>query len=256
MLLPVEFQGQTLLAGRRDADGDVLVAVRPICRNIGVDWTGQRQRILRDPVLAEGVVMITTPSAGGPQNALCIPIRLLNGWLFGIDSRRVRPEIRDRVIAYQRECYDVLWRHFQPSAPVMPDPAGDGAGLDDDGPDRPAVEDIELHLRVVREIRATHGRRAAASYWQDSPLRRLYDPQAMAVADVDGDGDAAAVARFLRERLCTAPGDFIAGAALYAAYRAWAGDGAMNATRFGRLAGQHLRKMRCGTVRYQDVRLQ
>ena len=39
-----------------------------------------------------------------------------NGWLFGIDANRVKPELRATVIAYQRECYRVLAAHFHGKA--------------------------------------------------------------------------------------------------------------------------------------------
>lgn len=36
-----------------------------------------------------------------------------DGWLFGIDSSRIKDEaVRERVILYQRECYQVLYDHF------------------------------------------------------------------------------------------------------------------------------------------------
>lgn len=90
------------------------VAMKPICENIGIDWRSQLQRIKRNHVLAQGVVMITTPSKSGNQEYSCLPIGYLNGWLFGIDVNRVKPEIKDTLIKYQLECYDVLYNHFMP----------------------------------------------------------------------------------------------------------------------------------------------
>ena len=37
---------------------------------------------------------------------------MLNGWLFGVDVNRVRPELRERLMQYQRECFQVLNAHF------------------------------------------------------------------------------------------------------------------------------------------------
>lgn len=106
----VPFRGQTLLTVR---DGDqVRVAIRPICEALGLNWSGQYLRITRDPVLSKGVCVMQTPSGGGVQETLTLPLDLLNGWLFGIDSRRVRPEVREQLIAYQEECYAVLARHW------------------------------------------------------------------------------------------------------------------------------------------------
>lgn len=96
----------------------VFVPLRPICDFLGVDWSGQLQRIRRDPVLAEevrGVVVTPTPLTNkysNPQEMACLPLDLLNGWLFGVNASRVRPELRERVIRYQRECYRVLAAAF------------------------------------------------------------------------------------------------------------------------------------------------
>ena len=86
----------------------VYVPVRPLCDFLGLNWSGQRQRINRDPVLSEvkGECVIHTP--GGSQEMLCIPLDFLNGWLFGINAGRVKESIRSQLITYQRECYRVL----------------------------------------------------------------------------------------------------------------------------------------------------
>lgn len=90
------------------------VAMKPICENIGLDWEAQRQRIKRNHALSQGACMIKAPSKGGEQEVLTLPIGYLNGWLFGIDVNRVKPEIKDTLIKYQLECYDVLYKHFMP----------------------------------------------------------------------------------------------------------------------------------------------
>jgi hypothetical protein len=44
---------------------------------------------------------------------LCLPLDYLTGFLFGINASRVKSELRDSVIRYQRECYKVLAEAFQ-----------------------------------------------------------------------------------------------------------------------------------------------
>ncbi|WP_252109047.1 MULTISPECIES: phage antirepressor N-terminal domain-containing protein [unclassified Halomonas] len=97
-----------------NVSGIIRVAMKPICDGIGLEWHGQRQRIKRNAVLSKGAVIITAPSKGGLQKVLTLPLTKLNGWLFGVDAARVKPEVRDRLIEYQEECFEVLndyWQH-------------------------------------------------------------------------------------------------------------------------------------------------
>jgi hypothetical protein len=52
------------------------------------------------------------------QEMTCLPLDYLNGWLFGVNANRVKPEVRERVIRYQKECYRVLADAFQGTAVV------------------------------------------------------------------------------------------------------------------------------------------
>lgn len=120
-LATVEFHGHSLTL--IEHDGQPHVAVRPIAEAIGLDWPSQFKRIKSHPVLAKGVVITTTPSVGGSQDSTCLALTLLNGWLFGIDTGRVKPELRDTLIAYQRECFEVLYRHWHGEPSTAPAPA-------------------------------------------------------------------------------------------------------------------------------------
>lgn len=57
-------------------------------------------------------MMTVVAEDGKKREMTCLPLDMLNGWLFGIDANRVKPEIKDKVIAYQRECFKVLADHF------------------------------------------------------------------------------------------------------------------------------------------------
>jgi ferritin-like metal-binding protein YciE len=60
---------------------------------------------------AKGVNVTFTP--GGRQEMICLPLDFISGFLFGINPSRVKEEVRDRLIRYQRECYKVLAEAFQ-----------------------------------------------------------------------------------------------------------------------------------------------
>lgn len=118
-LAAVEFHGATLVTTL--VDGVPSVALRPVCEAIGLDWAAQYQRIGRDPVLSSTVVVTTTVAEDGKRREMtCLPLKHLNGWLFGVDANRVAPEVRDRLIEYQRECYDVLADYWQKGSATNP----------------------------------------------------------------------------------------------------------------------------------------
>ncbi len=113
----VDFYGDDLTAVLVE-DGDIYVPIRPICDFVGLTWSAQRRRINRDAVLSKklrGVTVTVTPGTGVSQRQemSCLPLKYLNGWLFGVNADRVKEEIRDRVIRYQEECYDILSGAFQ-----------------------------------------------------------------------------------------------------------------------------------------------
>lgn len=110
-LQAVKFNDQTPLT--IEQDNVHYVAMRPICENIGLAWGSQFERINRDDVLKSTVLVIRTVAEDGKsRQMLCLPIQYLNGWLFGIDVKRVKPEIRETLITYKRECYQALFDYW------------------------------------------------------------------------------------------------------------------------------------------------
>lgn len=126
----IDFYDDRIVAVLVDVPGktepDIYVPVRLLCQFLGVDWSGQRQRIMRDPVLSSvaRIVGVTPSNRGGDPNVLALPVEFIHGWLFGISVARIKPEHQDKLIRYQLECFRVLWRAFQAetltAAPTTP----------------------------------------------------------------------------------------------------------------------------------------
>jgi hypothetical protein len=126
----IDFYGDDVTAVLVPAEAvpQIYVPVRALCDYLGLSWSGQRERILRDPVLSEAVRSVrVTRTERGERDVLALPLDMLPGWLFGISAARVREELRDKIIRYQRECFRVLWEAFKhdivPSAAQSPLPA-------------------------------------------------------------------------------------------------------------------------------------
>ena len=116
----IDFQGDIVTAVIAP-DGTVYVPVRPLCELIGADWTSQYRRIKRDAILNDVSmsVAVTATHIDDPksrqrktQDMIALPLNYLNGWLFGMNPSRVKPEIKESLLRYQRDCYNVLYEAF------------------------------------------------------------------------------------------------------------------------------------------------
>ena len=103
----ISFNNQSLVTFEQDCVH--YTAMKPICDNIGLEWGSQYNRIKRDDVLNSVIfIMKMTGNDGKDYQMICLPIEYLNGWLFGIDVNRCKPEIRETLIKYKKECYQAL----------------------------------------------------------------------------------------------------------------------------------------------------
>ena len=116
-LIPVPFRGTTLFV--IDREGQPFTPMKPIVEGMGMDWASQFTK-LKSNEKRWGIAIITIPSEGGNQLAICMPLRKLPGWLMTIHPNKVKPEIRDTIIAYQNECDDVLWQYWNEGMAINP----------------------------------------------------------------------------------------------------------------------------------------
>jgi P22_AR N-terminal domain len=158
-MMTANFQGTEILGVQ--LDGAVFVVLKPLVEAMGLAWHGQLERIKRDEVLYEGIRIMRIPSIeGGEQDTVTLRLNRLHGWLFTIEVSRLREEIQDRVRAFQRECYEVLYDHFY----------GKPEQIRLEGND---VNVTSLNLRLCTESRHIHGLRAAAQLWQKLGLPKV-----------------------------------------------------------------------------------
>jgi hypothetical protein len=113
----VDFYGDEITAVliQIEDKSQIYIPIKPISDYLGLSWSGQFERIKRDPVLSEVIqgIRVTRIPVGGVQETLGMPLEYLPGWLFGINAARVKPELREKIIRYQRDCFKVLWEAFQ-----------------------------------------------------------------------------------------------------------------------------------------------
>lgn len=104
----VPFHGDNLYLVEHD--GDPYVPMKPVVEGMGLAWQVQHRKLASK--FGKGIIEMVIPSAGGKQTMTCLPLRKLPAWLYSIQPGKVAPEIREKVVAYQEECDEVLWQYW------------------------------------------------------------------------------------------------------------------------------------------------
>ncbi|NJL06692.1 MAG: hypothetical protein HC911_17680 [Chloroflexaceae bacterium] len=142
----ITFYGDEIIAILEPTTQHVYVPLARLCANLGIDPPSQMQRIQAHEVLSTALATLSIQSTGGPQATLCLRLDLIPFWLAGINTQRVRADVREKLVRYQRECAAVLWDFFRP--PGQPS----SAALDratPTAPVSPAAQAYELALAVA-----------------------------------------------------------------------------------------------------------
>jgi len=88
-------------------DGQYWIAIKPICRALGVDYIQQWKNLKEDQILSLPLCVHTMVAAEGKLRKMtCLPEFFVYGWLMGIQSEA------PGLAAYKWECYRILFEHF------------------------------------------------------------------------------------------------------------------------------------------------
>lgn len=184
----VEMEGDELIAVLVERDGRqvIYVPITPVVEQLGLDPRSQRRRISDDPVLMEVAVLVRvdrSPDKGGPQDMLCIPLNFVNGFLFGISSNRVRPELRSKVIQYQRYCYEVLAQAFGVSETGLV--AREETGLSPQTASLVQIRDVALAVAQMAEDMIIQQQRLAIVEGDTTALKSRLDEAARYIGGIN-----------------------------------------------------------------------
>ncbi|WP_295390528.1 phage antirepressor N-terminal domain-containing protein [uncultured Thiodictyon sp.] len=108
-VLPVPFRGATL--SLIDHNGAPFVAMRPIVEAMGMTWQSQHIKI-KERYTSTVTEIVTVAEDGKQRPMTCLPLCKIGGWLMTVHANKVRPDLRDTILAYQAECDEVLWNYW------------------------------------------------------------------------------------------------------------------------------------------------
>jgi prophage antirepressor-like protein/phage anti-repressor protein len=158
-LLPVTFQKTTLFL--LNHAGEPYVPMRPVVEGMGLNWDSQLDKLTGNEERWSVAEIATVAGDGKRRKMSCIPLRRFFGWLMTISPNKVSPEAKEVVIAYQHECDEVLWQHWNKKFQQSRGATSPQGALPDTPPREPLVFDFQdtrghvLQLRVpIQEGRA------------------------------------------------------------------------------------------------------
>ena len=172
-IVEIPFHNDTLIAHRSE-DGDVFVALRPICNSMGIDFSGQLQKMKRQPWATVGELH-TVGADGKTRDMTSVNRKTLTMWLATIDASRLKDEqARRNVIVYQQEAAEALDKYFNEGGAIRVSDAD---------------SDEDIMARAVLVAQKTIERKNQQLQAKDEQIREL-EPKAKALDDFTNVPDA------------------------------------------------------------------
>lgn len=184
----VNFQGDELTVIKMHDDGKIYVNVKSVCRGLGMDENrvkAQRTKITVDPVLMQGKRIITIPTNGGLQEALCLDIEYLPLWVAKINAYILPEDVQNKVIEYQLHAKEVLSKVFVHNQAVVPQNSVLAMNMDMLNPETQALvmlvnsiaqtqleqkkqaAEISSVKRVIEDIRDVYAIQGSDTSWKE-----------------------------------------------------------------------------------------
>lgn len=117
-VVEVPFHGDTLQAVR---DGDrIMVNIRRVCDAFGVSEQGQLAKLKTKEWACVKIIFTQLDGDTQQRGHSFLDLDSLPSWLTSIESSKVKPTIRPKLIEYQRECAKVLRDYFFAGGAINP----------------------------------------------------------------------------------------------------------------------------------------
>ena len=118
----IDFYGHALESWEDTTTGKVYVAMRLLCQSIGLNWTGQQQKLVNGHTYKVGVRRIDISTPGGKQQVIGLDLDFLPTWLFSISPEKVAPDIRETLTLFQQESVKALRDYWTKGYAARKDP--------------------------------------------------------------------------------------------------------------------------------------
>lgn len=81
-------------------EGEIYIPLKPICEILGVSHTSQVEKIQTHPIFSDGAIIRPNiiDAAGKKRSMIVLNKRYLYPWLFSINPKNVKEEIREDLM--------------------------------------------------------------------------------------------------------------------------------------------------------------
>lgn len=107
----VQFHDSTLFIVNHNKEPYTLM--KPIVEGMGMAWQTQHRKLMQNQKRWNCITLMVIQSKDTQsRETLCMPVRKLPAYFSSLQPNRVKADIRDKVILYQEECDDALWKYW------------------------------------------------------------------------------------------------------------------------------------------------
>jgi hypothetical protein len=108
------FYAQDIFALLELDPNERYVAIARLCERLGLPRGTYERRSRANAALSDGLRLLEVETDSGVERQLCLRIDLLPIWLAAVEATQVAPELRERLMLFQREAASCLWQSFRP----------------------------------------------------------------------------------------------------------------------------------------------
>jgi len=104
----IPYFGWLMTAYAEEEDPEQLyVAIKPLCKKMGINEVAQRRKIERDPRFSRCLIA-STGADGKKYQMFCIPAHQVGVWLNSINRAKVSTDAKSALIRFQREIEGII----------------------------------------------------------------------------------------------------------------------------------------------------
>jgi hypothetical protein len=161
----VSFYGSSLATVK--VKNTIYVCMKSVINGIGLDWSTQHRK-LKGCYQKYGCGFLSIPVKNGTKKILAIPLKKLPSWLQSINPKKVKDNLKELVLTYQRECTEAINTHWRKprtaKKPRFPETA-DNNGCSGLLPNQISIIKA-LHRQLVLSVAKEKQAELAITLWQ------------------------------------------------------------------------------------------